>query len=119
MTQIPVASYPPAGYLDPVHGTTQPITKTPAQAHGPGRRSALLDLSRPERNRLHLAVVAWAAAITPSPSGRVAVQDEASLLVVIDHLDQAKIRSIATDPVLDGLDAVLGRSAATGLRAAI
>jgi hypothetical protein len=117
MSVTPV--YPPRRRLDPRHGTHEPVQATPDRRPGSIRRTTTIDMVRPDGIRRELRLRGRARDVVTDTAGDASAVDEATMDVVIDFLDAVSVRSLATSPTLPGLEAVLGRAAATGFRAAV
>ena len=117
MTAIPM--YPPQRRLDPRHGTHDPVQSTPDRRPGSIRRTTSIEMLRPDGVRRDLRLHGRARDLVTGPDGGVTVVDDATMDVVVDFLDAVAVRTLATTPEVDGLQAVLGRAAATGFRAAV
>jgi Protein of unknown function (DUF2889) len=117
MSVTPV--YPPRRRLDPRHGTHDPVQSTPDRRPGSIRRTTTIDMVRPDGIRRELRLVGRGRDVVTDHAGVASVVDEAQMDVVIDFLDAVSVRSLVTSPELAGLDAVVGRAAATGFRAAV
>ena len=113
------ATYPPDRRLDPRHGTHEPVDATPDRRPGSVRRTTTIEMLRPDGARRDLRLHGAARDLRTDRDGTVTVVDEATMDVVIDYLDAVSVASITTTPELPGLGQVVGRSAATGFRAAV
>jgi hypothetical protein len=111
--------YPPQRRLDPLHGTHDPVEGTPERRPGSVRRTTTIEMLRPDGVRRDLRLVGRARDLATGSDGAASVVDEASMDVVIDFLDAVAVSVLDTTPEVPGLEAVLGRAAATGFRAAV
>ncbi|MGE0878802.1 MAG: DUF2889 domain-containing protein [Acidimicrobiia bacterium] len=111
--------YPPRRKLDPLHGTHDPVSGTPDRAPNSIRRTTTIDMVRPDGVRRDLKLIGRARDIRTNADGSLDVLDEAAIDAVVDYLDAVTITSIEASPWVDGLDKILGVSAATGFRAAV
>src|SRR5215471_8784078 len=114
-------SYPPERFLDERHGTHDPLdaASTPDRAPGSVRRTESIDMVRPDGVRRDLLLRGRARDVLTRADGSADVVDDATIDVTIDFLDAASVTRLDTTPSIDGLQQVLGRSAATGFRAAV
>src|SRR5262245_33524130 len=111
--------YPPDRPLDPRHGTHEPVDSTPDRREGSVRRTTTIEMLRPDGVRRDLRLFGAGRDERTEPDGSVTVLDEATMEVVVDYRDAAAVTSLTTTPEVPGLQQVLGRSAATGFRAAV
>ena len=112
-------TYPPLRLLDPLHGTHDPVDATPDRAPGSVRRTTTIEMLRPDGVRRDLHLRGRGRDVRTGFDGAAAVLDEAAMDVVVDYLDASAVTVISTTPEIPGLQQVLGRSAATGFRAAV
>jgi hypothetical protein len=82
------------------------------------RRTTTIEMLRPDGVRRDLRLVGRGRDVATAADGTVTVVDDAAMDVVIDYLDAVAVREIRTTPSIPALDAVLGRAAPTGFRAA-
>jgi hypothetical protein len=111
--------YPPQRALDPRHGPHDPVAHTPDRRPGSVRRTTSIEMLRPDGIRRDLRLRGRARDIVTAGDGTVSVLDQATMDVAIDFLAAAAVTAITTTPEVPGLQQVLGRSAATGFRAAV
>ena len=105
--------------LDPRHGTHDPTTATPPRVPGSVRRTTSVDMLRPDGIDGELVLVGVGRDLLTAPDGTPRVLDTGACTATIDYADAQRVREIRSTPEIDGLDALVGRSASTGFRAAV
>lgn len=107
------------GPLHPRHGIHAPTTGTPHRAPGSVRRTATTDILRPDGLSARLVLVGRARDLVTGSDASTRLAAEATTRVTIDYLGGRAVQELTTSPDRPALQAVLGRSAAAGFRAAV
>lgn len=105
--------------LDPRHGTHEPTTAVPPRLPGSVRRTATVDILRPNGLDAELVLVGRARDLLTDADGATRVLDTAEVEATIDYADAQRVTAISSDPAISDLEALIGRSSSTGFRAAI
>jgi hypothetical protein len=105
--------------IDPRHGTHDPTRGTPARVPGSVRRTTSVDMLRPDGVDGKLVLVGVGRDLLTALDGTPSVLDTGGFEATIDYADAQRVVALASTPVIDGLDALIGRSASTGFRAAL
>lgn len=105
--------------LDPRHGVHAPTTGTPPRRPGSVRRTTTVDSLRPEKIGATFVLNGRGRDLVTAADGTTSVAAEATMDAEMAYDAGAVVRSIATTPVLAGIDALVGKTATTGFRAVI
>jgi hypothetical protein len=108
-----------ARYLDPRHGPHEPTSGTPARRPGSVRRTTTVDALRSEGLTRSLTLDGRARDLITHSDGRTEVAGTASSHIDIAYTGGPVVQAVRTEPVVQGLDALVGRVASTGFRAVI
>ncbi|HEX2575255.1 MAG TPA: DUF2889 domain-containing protein [Aquihabitans sp.] len=96
-------------------GTVPPVAGSPERRPGSVRRTTNVDLVRPDGPTGPLVVLGAGRDLhTGSAGGGVLAQ--AATEVAIDYLGGRIVRSVMTDPVVDGVEALVGARVGSGFR---
>jgi hypothetical protein len=105
--------------IDPRHGTHEPTRGTPARVAGSVRRTTSVDMLRPVGVDGNLVLVGVGRDLVTAADGTPSVIDTGRFDATIDYTDGQRVTALTSTPAIDGLDALVGRSASTGFRAAL
>lgn len=106
------------GPLHPRHGPHRPTSGSPARAPGSVRRTATIDMLRPEGITGPLVLRGRARDVITRAHGVTEVRDEAGIEAVVDFLAGRQLLALTTDPDRPELEGLVGRKVAAGFRAA-
>ena len=104
--------------LDPRHGTHDPTTSVPPRVPGSVRRTTSVDILRPSGVDAELVLVGRARDLLTDADSATHVLDTGAVEATIDFVDAQRVTAISSNPVVPGLEQLVGRSASTGFRAA-
>jgi Protein of unknown function (DUF2889) len=108
----------PDRFIDPRHGTHAPTSGTPARRPGSVRRTTTVDATRPD-GWGGLRLVGRGRDLLTRTDGSTEVLAAATSDVDIAYTAGPVVQAVRTDPPVDGLDAIVGRTASSGFRAVI
>lgn len=97
-------------------GTAPPTVGAPSRRDGSVRRTANVDLLRPEGLRGPLVIDGRGRDLATGAGRSSWVVDAAATQVVVDYIGGREIRSLVAVPGVDGLDALVGARAGSGFR---
>lgn len=105
--------------LHPRHGIHEPVAGTPARRPGSLRRTATVDMLRPEGLFGPLVLAGRGRDLLTDGAGAGQVVARASCEGMIDYLSGRTLTTLETDPERPGLQELLGVRVASGFRAAL
>jgi hypothetical protein len=105
--------------VDPRHGTHAPSSGSPARRRGSVRRTTTVDAQRREGVAAGLRLIGHGRDLVTHGDGTAEEIGRARSEVEIRYTAGPVVHAIWTDPVADGIDALIGRVASTGFRAVI
>jgi hypothetical protein len=105
--------------IDPRHGTHDPTRGTPARVAGSVRRTTSVDMLRPHGIDGELVLIGVGRDLLTAADGTPSVLDAGAFDATVDYADAQRVTALSSTPAIDGLDALVGRSASTGFRAAL
>jgi Protein of unknown function (DUF2889) len=105
--------------VDPRHGTHDPTRGTPARVAGSVRRTTSVDMLRPDGPDGQLVLIGVGRDLVTAVDGAPSVVDTGRFEATVDYADAQRVVALTSTPAIDGLDALIGRSASTGFRAAL
>jgi hypothetical protein len=104
--------------LHPRHGIHEPTAGTPPRKPGSVRRTATIDMLRPEGLFGPLTLAGRARDLATLAHGSPTVLGTSSCRATIDFLGGRLLTSVSTDPARPALQALLGERVSSGFRAA-
>lgn len=107
----------PPEVLVPVVGS--PMTRTPARRPGSVRRTTTHDSLRPGGLLGEVHLEARARDLLTDPHGGALSLAQASVDARVDYIDNRRVMSMVCDPPAEGIDSLVGLSAASGFRRAL
>jgi hypothetical protein len=105
--------------VDPRRGTNAPTSWTPPRRPRSVRRTTTFDSLRPDGLDGEILQEGRARDLWTSAVGTEKVVAEARLTVRSAYVDGPVVQAVELSPVVDGVDALVGRRASTGFRAVI
>jgi hypothetical protein len=102
--------------LHPRHGTHDPTSGSPARRPGSVRRTTTIDMVRLDGILGALTLRGTGREIVTDPAGRVCEVDAGSVHAEVAFLERRALTTIATDPALPALSALLGVGVSSGFR---
>lgn len=100
----------------PGAGVQDPATGTPPRPPGSVRRTCVVDILRPDGPDGDVHLRGSLRDLVTTDTGAAVIACEARLEVDVAYWEERRIRRIEADPPTDGLDALVGLSAAAGFR---
>lgn len=114
--ELPIAG---TGRLHPRHGIHKPTSGTPARVPGSVRRTATVDMLRPEGVDGPLVLRGHARDLRTGADGTPNVLRDAAMTATVDHVGGGLLTALVTTPDRPALAPLIGRSAGSGFRGAV